>query len=530
MENYVLIDSVNLNGNKVKLSLQPDIEGGNYFTIILGRNGAGKSRLLERICAGFFLNNALPFSLYGELVQLPVGSYFMDRDLFRIYSEDELSSSTTNFEEINLDLRYFYNGDSNVIKFEAAEPYANTYFYKNQKSHTKLICISNSLFDRFLSNDEVSYFLTRYNYSGFKNMTISEDVIGDIDFKRRGGKIGCDVFSKVMISSFLTSRQKLEKTLDFIERFGFDRNIKLSINFHVNLKSCKIDENSIRFSGSVFDAIPGFPFMDGVQKESLLNILNDFIEDIKLLDKLLAEQSERRFYTKLEDVFFQYTNRDGVFSINMPSFEIFEEGIAEKITQLSKYSVVKISSATFSKDGVLVNSNNMSSGEINTLLMLFKINSEIEDNSLILIDEPEISMHPAWQSEIIPSIERCFSEYKGCHFIAATHSPQVVSSIPQQNSSVVLLGDEQMILSGGSVHGQSSDFQLFYTLNYIGVSNEYVKRRSLTIIAKIDSSVDLNDDDYSFIMNAEKLLDTMCDDEAKLAFLQASALVNVVRR
>lgn len=530
MENYLLIDSVNLNGNEVKLSLQPDIEGENYFTIILGRNGAGKSRLLERICAGFFLNSALPYSLNGELVRLPVGSYFMDRGLFRIYSEEQLSSSTPNFEEVNLDLRYFYNADSNVIRFESADPSANTYFYKNQKTHPKLICISNSLFDRFLSNNEVSYFLTKYDYSGFKNMTVSEDIIGGIDFKRRDGKIGCDVFSKVMISSFFVSQEKLEKTLGFIERFGFDKNIKLSINLHVYIKNCRIDENGIKFDSSAFDAISDFPAMDTLQKESLLKILNDFIEDIKLLDKLLDEQKRLVHPDKLEDIFFRFTHHDGLFSINVPDLEIFKEGMAQKIIQLSKFSVIRISSATFSKNGVLVNSNDMSSGEINTLLMLFKISSEIEDNSLILIDEPEISMHPAWQTEIIPSIERCFSNYKGCHFIAATHSPQVVSSIPQKNSSVVLLGDEQILLSGGSVHGQSSDFQLFYTLNYIGVSNEYVKRRSLTIIAKIDSSVDLNDDDYSFIMNAEKLLDTMCDDEAKVAFLQASALVNVVRR
>lgn len=41
----------------------------------------------------------------------------------------------------------------------------------------------------------------------------------------------------------------------------------------------------------------------------------------------------------------------------------------------------------------------LSSGELSVLLSILKINSEIEENSVVLIDEPEVSLHPAWQKK-----------------------------------------------------------------------------------------------------------------------------------
>lgn len=89
--------------------------------------------------------------------------------------------------------------------------------------------------------------------------------------------------------------------------------------------------------------------------------------------------------------------------------------------------------------------------------------------------------------------------------------------------------DGYTLLHGRGVRGQSSDFQLFNTLNYAGGSNEYIKRRAITIIAKIDNSMGLNEDDNDFIASAEKSLSSMDDDDAKAVTLQAIALVNAVR-
>ena len=54
--------------------------------------------------------------------------------------------------------------------------------------------------------------------------------------------------------------------------------------------------------------------------------------------------------------------------------------------------------------------------------------------AIVLIDEIELNLHPAWQSEIVPNLARFFPS---CQFIITTHSPQVLSGV--QNRQVRIL-------------------------------------------------------------------------------------------
>ena len=51
-------------------------------------------------------------------------------------------------------------------------------------------------------------------------------------------------------------------------------------------------------------------------------------------------------------------------------------------------------------------------------------------NSMILIDEPEIALHPAWQQKIMQIYSRIG---RNNQFIVATHSPQIIASVPYKN-------------------------------------------------------------------------------------------------
>ena len=48
-------------------------------------------------------------------------------------------------------------------------------------------------------------------------------------------------------------------------------------------------------------------------------------------------------------------------------------------------------------------------------------------NGLILIDEPDSSLHPSWQKYLL-EIYRNFAKANNCQIILATHSPHIVSS------------------------------------------------------------------------------------------------------
>jgi predicted ATPase len=80
-----------------------------------------------------------------------------------------------------------------------------------------------------------------------------------------------------------------------------------------------------------------------------------------------------------------------------------------------------------------------SSGEKQFLFTMINIASKLEQNSLILIDEPELSFHPNWQMLYINYLKKIFSDYPTCHFILATHSHYIISDLEQDSSSIVIL-------------------------------------------------------------------------------------------
>ena len=50
----------------------------------------------------------------------------------------------------------------------------------------------------------------------------------------------------------------------------------------------------------------------------------------------------------------------------------------------------------------------------------------LEGHGIVLIDEIDLHLHPAWQREIIPKLVQTFPN---CQFIVSTHSPQVLSDV-----------------------------------------------------------------------------------------------------
>lgn len=67
-----------------------------------------------------------------------------------------------------------------------------------------------------------------------------------------------------------------------------------------------------------------------------------------------------------------------------------------------------------------------SSGEITLATTLIFITSIIKERSIILIDEPENSLHPKWQTEYIRRLSELFYYYQP-KIIVATHSPLILN-------------------------------------------------------------------------------------------------------
>ncbi|HLP44612.1 MAG TPA: AAA family ATPase [Candidatus Kapabacteria bacterium] len=78
----------------------------------------------------------------------------------------------------------------------------------------------------------------------------------------------------------------------------------------------------------------------------------------------------------------------------------------------------------------------LSSGEKQLFLRIISLKMLEINNSVILVDEPEISLHPSWQQRIIRVYENIG---KNNQVIVATHSPHVVSSVPNESIRILLV-------------------------------------------------------------------------------------------
>ena len=69
----------------------------------------------------------------------------------------------------------------------------------------------------------------------------------------------------------------------------------------------------------------------------------------------------------------------------------------------------------------------LSSGEQHELILLYELIFETEDGDLILIDEPELSLHLSWQLTLLEDLRSTFGDMD-VDVLVATHSPSILEN------------------------------------------------------------------------------------------------------
>ncbi len=96
-------------------------------------------------------------------------------------------------------------------------------------------------------------------------------------------------------------------------------------------------------------------------------------------------------------------------------------------------------SYSFTPSGQQFSLAEFSSGQWHILSSLLFVSLAVEDDTLILVDEPENSLHPQWQREYLNLFAKAISSCQGVHVVVATHSPLVASSLPPEEAEVIRL-------------------------------------------------------------------------------------------
>ncbi len=154
--------------------------------------------------------------------------------------------------------------------------------------------------------------------------------------------------------------------------------------------------------------------LDAEQEHQLVPIKSGEIstdDRIKYVLLLHIEDTERKL-----GIFDELYNRIGL--------------LTEIINKRFKYKKLKIDK----NEGFILTTNedmkldvsDISSGEKHMLVVFYELLFETKPDSLILIDEPELSLHVAWQQDFLDNLFK-ISEVNNMEFLIATHSPQIIN-------------------------------------------------------------------------------------------------------
>ena len=167
----------------------------------------------------------------------------------------------------------------------------------------------------------------------------------------------------------------------------------------------------------------------------------------------------------------------------------------ESINLLRRAGILRLQSVNVQKldDGTSLDLREASSGQISLATTFLGIAASISDGALVLIDEPEISLHPEWQSAYLGLAQRLFSSYVGCHFLVATHSPSVVAGMSERNANTVSLDQQVDQLNEDSNYGGESVDELLvkefgvYERGNLFLQKELTRALELASVGEIDS-------------------------------------------
>lgn len=165
------------------------------------------------------------------------------------------------------------------------------------------------------------------------------------------------------------------------------------------------------------------------EKENLIHTVNKSI-----LEFLNVLNDENRY----KDIRLRHTNPNEKAIADQYRLEILIENSWIKLRNLSsgeKYMILLI-------------------GDISRRLFIANNKSANSHNGegIVLIDEIELHLHPTWQRNVIDSITKAFPNVQ---FIFSTHSPQVLSSVSDEN--IIILEKDKWFTSGISPKGKDSN-------------------------------------------------------------------------
>jgi len=239
----------------------------------------------------------------------------------------------------------------------------------------------------------------------------------------------------ILRSGFHKTRQRKARVIDTIEKYADE--------LAVEIKRKSVDSSEI--SQKLDSSFPS-RLLQKIETFRTLSIdeLKEKLSDLKNIRErlsghsLIASADYSQFVDldeiKEEDtkVLTLYVNdakeKLAVYEEMLQRIDLFTEILNEKRLAFKRVKIDREKGFVFITDkDKLLQLTQLSSGEQHEVVLLFELIFRAKDNVLVLIDEPEISLHIVWQKEFLNDLKRIIS-LQNVSAIISTHSPQIIDN------------------------------------------------------------------------------------------------------
>lgn len=160
------------------------------------------------------------------------------------------------------------------------------------------------------------------------------------------------------------------------------------------------------------------------------------------------------------------------------------------------------------QDSEVIEMHHASSGELALISTLLFLITTAGPDPLIIIDEPENSLHPSWQRDYVAKVLAAM-QFRNASMLIATHAPLVVTGALSQSPDLVSVytvrkGKPELSIGSRAATSHSIEKVLWEAFEVVTPANHFVSERIVDEISKFERGQISKQDVLSLINDMEE--------------------------
>lgn len=332
----------------------------------------------------------------------------------------------------------------------------------NGSGKTSLLELLQKLFSEGLNIFKVQALLHKYEEE--ENALICDEVELELDISNDEKSRLLSLFHKLTskINKFVGNKNEINPVFKRIKKLIENKGqyIKLLYKLEKREKGFIIHKNDFQLFGilperelqSIFKVLYFSAVHSNIKKPTSKNAISDLFKDKSSNDNISEDGivfpidifSHRK---TVETHIVRLVQEKVIAHRDLTAKEVIEQAIGDINKLLEGISLKTVLVDINSEQpvfksfcGPLILSNELSGGEKQLYYKAILFDKLRPQNSLIMVDEPETSLHPTWQQEVL----KLYNNIPGNNqVILVTHSPHIIASIQPDNLFVLNMNEEK---------------------------------------------------------------------------------------